>query len=166
LEYVLLVLYVAGLALVYHGQRKAEQRIKELEEELRNRDEHQTLMSRIDELDQLVRQMDPEPTRAELVRLRSNLTQMLESPPVPEPLPVTNDGISRPASVRQLIDRHMRSMGCEQIHILAEDAELDAEDLEVRVEAVKEGMCMKGRLHVVANDVREIGFDDTHKLFP
>lgn len=166
MEYVLFVLLVTGVALVLHGQRKAEQRIKALEADLRNRDDHQSLMERIDGLDQLVRQMDPEPTRAELIRLRSNLTQMLEAPPAPEPLPVSNDELSRPASVRQLIDRHMRGMGCEQIHILAEDAELDGDDLEVRVEAMKDGMCMKGRLHVVANDVREIGFDDTHKLFP
>ncbi len=165
MEYVLLVLYVAGLALVYHGQRKAEQRIKELEAELRGRDEHKALLQRLDEMEQLMRQFDPEPVRAELTRLRASVGQLLEPPAAPEPLP-SADEISRVQEVKQLVHRHLRRAGCDQVQILDDDQQLDAEELEVRIEAMKDGLCIKGRLQVVGNDVREIGLDDTHKLFP
>jgi len=164
-EYVLLVLYVAGLALVYHGQRKAELRTKELEAELRNRDEHKAVLERLDELEQLLRQMDPEPTRAEVNRLRAAVGQLLEPPAAPDPLPEA-DEISRVQEVKQLVNRHLRRSGCDQIQILDDDQDLDGDELEVRIEAMREGLCIKGRLQVVGNDVREIGLDDTHKLFP
>jgi hypothetical protein len=164
-EYLLLVLYVAGLALVYQGQRKAEQRAKEFEAELRGRDEQAAVLERLDELEQLLRQMDPEPTRAEVNRLRAAVAQLLEPPAAPEPLPDANE-ISRVQEVKQLVHRHLRRSGCDQIHILDEDQDLDGDELEVRIEAMRDGLCIKGRLQVVGNDVREIGLDDTHKLFP
>lgn len=165
MEYVLLVLYLAGLALVYHGQRKAEQRAKELEAELRSKDEQKAVLERLDELEQLLRQLDPEPTRSELTRLRADVAQLLEPPAAPEPLP-SADEISRVQEVKRLIHRHLRRSGCDQVQILDADAELDGEELEVRIEAMRDGLCLKGRLQIVGNDVREIGLDDTHKLFP
>lgn len=165
MEYVLLVLYIAGLALVYQGQRKAEQRAKELEAELRGRDEQKVVLDRLDEIEQLLRQLDPEPTRAELSRLRASVGQLLEPPAAPEPLPEA-DEISRVQEVKQLINRHLRRAGCDQVQILDGDHQLDGDEIEVRIEAMRDGLCIKGRLQVVGKDVREIGLDDTHKLFP
>ena len=73
---------------------------------------------------------------------------------------------SRQQSVRARALRFLRDEGYLATRILSEDAELEADPAEVRVQALRRGTVVRGRVLVVGDEVAEIRLDPHYTAFP
>jgi hypothetical protein len=164
MEFLSIFLLVALGVMLALNRKDVDDHFERLEKQIDQPGGLDRLVERFDQLEQRVLQLDPEPARQELSKMRGAITHLLEAPPTPEP-PV-GEALPRAQEVRLLAERYLHAQGCELIHILSTDAELDHDEVEVRIEAMREGLSLKGRLKISGTDVRDTGLDNTHKLFP
>jgi hypothetical protein len=165
-EYVLLVVLLAVAVLVVLNRRNADAKVARVIEELRsNAEVLPGLIDRIDVLEQRIHTLDPEPVRAELAKLRLAVDGLAAAPPAPEPIQ-TDQQLTRSQELRGLVERSLAARGLTEIRLLNDPSEFDADELEVRVEAVCQGLVTKGRVHVVGSEVRAVQLDDTLRQFP
>jgi len=165
-EYVLLVILLAVAVLVVLNRRHADEKVARVIEEVRkSAGALPSLIERIDTLEQRIHTMDPEPVRAELAKLRLAVDGLAEAPPAPEPIH-TDEQLTRSQELRSLVERSLSARGLTEIRVLNDASELDADELEIRVEAVCDGLVTKGRVHVVGTEVRAVQLDDTLRQFP
>lgn len=73
---------------------------------------------------------------------------------------------TRSQQVRARVLRHLRDEGYASIRILTPEAELDADPAEVRVQALRRGSLLTGRLVVAGDEVLEVRLDPLHTAFP
>lgn len=73
---------------------------------------------------------------------------------------------SRVQQVRARVLRHMRDEGYGSIRILTPEADLDVDPAEVRVQALRRGALLSGRLIVSGDEVTEQHLDPIHTAFP
>lgn len=166
MEYVLLALLLAVVVLVVLNRRHADEKVARVLEEL----EEATapldgLTEAIEALEQRVRELDHEPLRHELAKLRQAVESLAEPPPAPEPLP-TDDSLSRADEVRMLVERALAARGVLEVRILAAADELAADELDLRVEGLRNGLVTKGRVQLVGSEVRAVHLDDSLRQFP
>lgn len=165
-EYVLLVVLLAVAVLVVLNRRNADEKLARVMKEVRkSANELPALIERLDALEQRIHTLDPEPVRAELAKLRLAVDGLAAAPPTPEPIQ-SDEKLPRSLEVRGLIERSLAARGLSEIRLLNDASELEAEELEVRVEAMREGLVTKGRVHVVGTEVRAVQLDDTLRQFP
>jgi hypothetical protein len=165
MEYLSIVLLVALGVMFALNRKDVDEHFQRLEKKVDDPAGVDRLIERLDQLEQRVLQLDPEPARQELSKMRGSIAHLLETPPTPEP-PAGAEQLPRAQEVRLLAERYLHAQGCELIQVLSTDSELDHDEVEVRIEAMREGLCLKGRLKISGTDVRDTGLDNTHKLFP
>ena len=165
-EYVLLVVLLAVAVLVVLNRRHADEKVARVIEEVRkSAGDVPGLIERMDVLEQRIHTLDPEPVRAELAKLRLAVDGLAAAPPAPEPIHADEE-LPRSSELRGLVERSLAARGLTEIRLLNDASELDADELEVRVEAVRDGLVTKGRVHVVGTEVRAVQLDDTLRQFP
>jgi len=167
MDYILIALLVAVGVLVALNRRNADAKIRRVLAQLKDSSQDlPEVVARLEALENRIQDLDPEPVRQELARIRTSLDHLLEAPPAPE-LPVeVEDELPRPLEVRRLLERVARARGMEQLRILSSDEELDEDELHVRVEALQNGLVIKGLVHVVGTEVREAQLEDSRQQFP
>lgn len=166
MEYVLLVILLAVAVLVVLNRRHADEKVARVIEEVRSSaGDLPVLIERLEVLEQRIHTLDPEPLRAELAKLRLAVDGLAAAPPVPEPIQ-SDEKLPRSLEVRGLVERSLAARGLTEIRLLNEASELEAEELEVRVEAMRDGLVSKGRVHVVGTEVRAVQLDDNLRQFP
>lgn len=165
-EYVLLALLLAVAVLVVLNRRHADEKVARVIEEVRkSAGDLPSLIERLDALEQRVHTLDPEPVRAELARLRMAVDGLAQEPPAPEPI-LLDEQLPRSQEVRSLVERNLHARGLTEVRLLTDAADLDAEELQVRFEAVRDGCITKGCVHISGTDVRAIQLDDSLRQFP
>jgi hypothetical protein len=165
-EYVLLVVLLAVAVLLVLNRRNADAKFARVIEELRrNAAALPGLIEGLDVLEQRIHTLDPEPVRAELAKLRLVVDGLASAPPTPEPIR-SDEKLPRSLELRRLVERSLAARGMTEIRLLNDASEMDADELEVRVEAVRDGLVTKGRVHVVGTEVRAVQLDDTLRQFP
>jgi hypothetical protein len=165
-EYVLLVVLLAVAVLVVLNRRNTDEKLARVMNEVRKSTEDlPALIERMDVLEQRIHTLDLEPLRAELAKLRLAVDGLAAAPPTPEPIH-SDQKQPRSLEVRGLVERSLAARGFTEVRVLNEASELEADELEVRVEAVREGLVTKGRVHVVGTEVRAVQLDDTLRQFP
>lgn len=73
---------------------------------------------------------------------------------------------SRPQALRARILRFLRDEGCLSVRILSDDADLQSESAEVRVQAIRNGSLVRGRVVVEGDEIVEIRLDPQYAAFP
>lgn len=73
---------------------------------------------------------------------------------------------SRAQAVRARALRFLREEGYLSVRILGEEAELEADPAEVRVQALRRGTVVRGRVVVVGDEVAEVRLDPHYAAFP
>lgn len=73
---------------------------------------------------------------------------------------------SRLQTVRARALRFLRDEGYLSVRILSEDAELEADPAEVRVQALRRGAVVRGRVVVAGDEVAEVRLDPHFAAFP
>lgn len=166
MEYALLALVLAVGLLVVWNRRTADAQADRLMREIkRSAGDAPAILERLEVLERRLHQLDPEPVRAELVRLRAAVEQLTEEPPQPEPAR-RDEQLPRPAEVRRIVERTLAARGFEQIRILDDDDQLDGEEVVARVEAWRAGLSVKGRVRVLGAELRETELEDSRRLYP
>ena len=166
MEYVLLALLLAVAVLVVLNRRNADEKVERVIEEVqRSTEKFPELLERLDALEQRVHAIDLEPLRSDVANLRLAVDGLAEAPPVPEPI-VLEEELSRAQEVRGLVERALASRGLTEVRLLTEASEFDADDLQVRVECARDGLIVKGRVHIVGSEVRAVQLDDSLRQFP
>lgn len=166
MEYVLLALLLAVGVLVVLNRRHTDEKIARVIQEVQSSTEKiPELLERLDALEQRVHALDLEPLRADLANVRLAVDGLAEAPPVPEPV-VAAEEMSRVQEVRSLVERTLSARGLTEVRLLSDPAEFDAEELEVRVECSRDGLIVKGRVHLVGSEVRAVQLDDSLRQFP
>lgn len=167
MDYILIALLVAVGVLVALNRRNADQQIRRVIGQLKeSSSDLPELLKRLEALEAQLQNLDPEPTRLELARLRASVDELLEAPPAPElPIQVADD-LPRPVEVRRVVEAAAHGRGWEQLHILSGDDELSDDDVHVRIEALHNGLVVKGRVHVVGKEVRGAQLEDSQQQFP
>lgn len=166
MEYVLLALLLAVAVLVVLNRRNADAKVERVIEEVqRSAEKLPELLERLDALEQRVHAIDLEPLRSDLAKLRLAVDGLAEAPPVPEPVAL-EEKQSRAQEVRNLVDRALAARGLTEVRLLTDASEFDANELQVRVECSREGLIVKGRVHIVGSEVRAVQLDDSLRQFP
>jgi len=166
MEYVLLALLLAVAVLVVLNRRNVDAKAERVIEEVqRSTEKLPDLLERLDALELRVHAIDLEPLRGDLANLRLAVDGLAEAPPVPEPI-VLEEQLTRTQEVRSLVERTLAARGLTEVRLLSDTSELDAEELQVRVECSRDGLIVKGRVHIVGSEVRAVQLDDSLRQFP
>lgn len=166
MEYVLLVVLLAVAALVVLHRRHADEKLAHLLKEVRKSGaDLPAVIERLDVLEQRLHALDPEPIRAELAKLRLAIDGLAAAPPAPA-LISHDEKLPRSLELRGLVEHCLAARGLSEIRLLNDVAEFDADELEVRVEAMRDGLVLKGRVQVVGSEVRAVQLDDNLRQFP
>lgn len=73
---------------------------------------------------------------------------------------------TRSVAVRARTLRFLREEGYGSIRILSEDADLEADPAEVKVQAMRKGFVVRGRVVVEGDEVAELRLDPHYAAFP
>lgn len=73
---------------------------------------------------------------------------------------------TRAQAVRARALRFLRDEGYLSVRILAEDAELEEDPAEVRVQALRRGAVVRGKVVVAGDEVAEVRLDPQYAAFP
>ena len=166
MEYVLLALLLAVVVLGVLNLRKVDVKTERVIEEVQSCAEQlPELLERLDTLERRVHAIDLEPLRSDLANLRLAVDGLVEAAPVPEPI-VLEAQLSREQEVRGLVDRTLAARGLAEVRLLTDPSEFDVEDLRVSVECSRDGLIVKGRVHIVGSEVRAVQLDDSLRQFP
>ncbi len=164
METILLIVLLLLVGVVLYLLIRLDTKVQDLQEEEEVDDDQAELVQRIEEMDQLLRQLDPEPARQALLQLERSVA-LLEESRAAAPVQYGAE-LPRVAEVRAMVEAFLRQRGCDAVHILNPEAELDVETVEVRIEAQRAGQVLKGTLRVSGTEVRETHLDSSFSLFP
>lgn len=165
METTLAVLLVLTLAVAVVGFTVLLRRVRRLEERLQEwaplAGLPEELASRLAPLEHL----DPAVLQEELRRISGGIERIEALVAVPaagggRPEP------ERPERVRAAVARHLRDEGYRSVIVLAADPELEADPLEVQVEAVRQGLQVKGKVCLAGDCVTETHLDPSYSMFP
>ncbi|MCH2100753.1 MAG: hypothetical protein MK209_02375 [Planctomycetes bacterium] len=166
LPYILPTLLILIGVLVILNRRNTNVKVKRVIDKVQRGNAHfPDLLDRLDVLEQRVHAFDLEPLRRDLANLRLSVDGLAEAPPLPDPIAAEKE-LSRAQEVRGLVERALAARGLTDIRLLNDAAELDAEELHIRVECSRDGLIAKGRVHVVGGEVRAVQLDDSLRQFP
>ena len=68
--------------------------------------------------------------------------------------------------MRALVGRYLRDDGCRSVNILDPEEELEGDELEVRVECLRDGLRVLGTVKVSGNNVESTDLDSSYTMFP
>ena len=157
---ILLGALLLGGALGYWSLRR---KLMAQEEILKEMAPLSLLPDRLQALAKIIEDLDPEQVRAEFERMHENLLRI-------EDLTAASSGSleapSRPQAVRALVTRWMRDEGYYSVQIQNEDSELNSQEVSVVVQAVRQGLLVRGIVQVQGDQVAEAALDPSYSMFP
>jgi len=139
---------------------------KELEERMDRFTALSLVPDRLQALARVLEDLNPPELRAELDALRSALGRVEDLAASPIPGGAIETSASRPVAVRALIIRHLREEGCRAVRILDEDEALSREELEVRIECLRDGTRVLGTVRVLEDAVIGSDLASSYTMFP
>ncbi len=121
---------------------------------------------RLQALSRSLEDLDPPQLRAELDALRRALEWIEDLAAVPPGATSKVAGVERSRQVRALVGRYLRDDGCRSVNILDPEEELEGDELEVRVECLRDGLRVLGTVKVSGNNVESTDLDSSYTMFP
>ncbi|MDA1259688.1 MAG: hypothetical protein O3A20_03615 [Planctomycetota bacterium] len=164
MELALIVLLALLLGVALFALWRQSRRLEEVSERL---DEFRALAflpDRVQALARVVEAADLGSLHERLDRFGEGLSRVEDlAAALPETGTVSG---TRLQSVRARTLRFLRDEGYHSVRILSEDSELEADPAEVRVQALRRGTVVRGRVVVAGDEVAEIRLDPHYAAFP
>lgn len=155
-----------GLAVAVAGLWWIFRRLNSMESGLKELSPLALIPDRLHALAKVIEELDPEAVKAEFDRIHDALSRLEDLAVTGPEAGVAGEGTSRQVRVRALVIRWLRDEGYYSARILNEDDELNGHEIEVVVEAVKEGLFHRGHVLVHGNEIQEAHLDPSYSMFP
>lgn len=157
----MLLLLCAALALLWRIHRRLER----LDEKIRSLAPLDFVPDRLQVLAKRIESLDLDPMHATMDALVERM-QRIEDLASTAAAPATPEAPARRQVVRAVVVRGLRDEGFESVRILSEESELDAEEPEIQVQAVRRGVQCAGTVRMVNGGVLEHHLQPSYSAFP
>jgi len=141
-------------------------RLNALESGLKDLSSLSLVPDRLHALAKVIEELDPKAVQAEFDRIHDSLSRLEDLAVTDSAADDGGDGASRPTTVRALAIRWLRDEGYYSARILNEDDELSGQEVEVVVEAIRDGLRHRGHVLVCGNEIQEANLDPSYSMFP
>lgn len=155
---ILLTLLVAGGLWLLTG------RLRAIDERLRDLGALALLPEKLKALSERMEDLDTDALAMEVDRLRDDVERIESLATAPGTGHARE--VSRAERIRAAITRYLRDEGYRSVHVLAEEEQLESNPDEVVVEAVRQGLQVKGKVQLVGGEVAETRLDPSYSMFP
>jgi len=155
-----------GLAVAFAGLWWISRRLTAMESGLKELSPLALVPDRLQALAKVIEESDPEAVKAEFDRIHDALSRLEDLALTGPEAGAAGGGTTRPAKVRAFVIRWLRDEGYYSARILNEDDELSGQEIEVVVEAVKDGLRYRGHVLVQGNEIQETNLDPSYSMFP